>query len=101
MTTPKSHFKISQQLRSIGVFVDEPDPGCFYWVVHESTEDATIWLDISASEESFSTWLEAFESGNEALLRLVVDKKTGPLSENANENVNHVGKIPIGNQTIV
>jgi|GEM_PF-6677221 len=72
--------KTSQQLRSIGVFVDEPDPGCFYWVIHESIEEATTWRDVSASEETFSTCLEAFESGNKALLKLVADKKTGPLS---------------------
>ena len=80
MSTHRRNFLNSQQLRSIGVFVDEPDPGCFYWVIHESAEDATKWLDVSASEESFSTWLEAFESGNKALLKLVADKQTGPLS---------------------
>ena len=97
MTAPKSHFKTSRQLHSIGVFVDEPDPGCFYWIIHESTEDATVWLDVSASEESFLTWLEAFENGNTALLKLVADKKTGSFSEGENENASPVGKMPIGN----
>ena len=79
MGKPSKNHAI-QQLRSVGVFVDEPDPGCFYWVIHESTEDATIWLDIAASDESFTSWLAAHESGNKALLKLVADKKTGPLS---------------------
>ena len=97
MNAPKPHLNTPQRLRNIGVFVDEPDPGCYHWVIHESTEDATIWLDVSASEESFSTWLEAFESGNKALLSLAVDKKTGPLSEDENENASPVGKMPISN----
>lgn len=81
----------TQHLRRIAIFVDEPDPGQFYWVMHESTEDATVWLDFQSSEASFPSWLAAYEAGNKELLRMVEDKKTGPLAAGEDENTSPVG----------
>ncbi|WP_256354491.1 MULTISPECIES: hypothetical protein [unclassified Variovorax] len=50
-------------LRHVSVFVDDPDPGHFCWVLHESTEDASIWVDLESSELSYPTWLDAFNAG--------------------------------------
>ena len=35
-------------LRHIAVWVDEPDPGHFHWVIHESTEDGSVWVSAPA-----------------------------------------------------
>ena len=45
-------------LRHITVFVDEPDPGHFHWVLHESTEDGSVWIDIDSSVLSFPSWMD-------------------------------------------
>lgn len=78
-------------LRRIAVFVDEPDPGCFYWVLIESKHDASIWEDIASSEESFDTWQAAYGAGTVELKRLVFDEKTGPLAVGEDENASPVG----------
>lgn len=78
-------------LRRIAVFVDEPDPGAFYWVIIESTDDAAIWTDLEAAEESKTTWGEAFAAGNQALLKLVPDQKLGPRGTGEDENASPVG----------
>ena len=78
-------------LRRIAVFVDEPDPGDFYWVLIESKDDATIWLDIEAAQEPQVTWISAFEAGNTALLELATDRNTGPLAPGEDENASPVG----------
>jgi len=68
-------------LRRVAVFVNEPDPGDFYWVLIESTDDAYIWLDIEGAQEPHPTWISAFEAGNKALLKLVADQNMGPLAQ--------------------
>lgn len=67
------------QLRRIAVFVDEPDPGLYFWVLIENTEDAEIWRDIDAAEGPQTTWRAAFDVGNAALLALVSDQAAGPV----------------------
>lgn len=81
----------TQHLRRLTVFVDEPDPGDYYWVMIESREDASVWNDIGSSPESFSSWLAAYESGQLALLKMVDNKKTGPMAVGENENASPVG----------
>lgn len=70
---------ITNHLRQLAVTVDEQEPGQFYWVLIESVDDATVWKDLKASEESFSSWFAAWELGNKELLKMVPDKKSGPL----------------------
>lgn len=67
------------QLRRIAVFVDAPDPGLFFWVLIENTDDAEIWRDIEAADEPETTWRAAFDVGNAALLALVSDQAAGPV----------------------
>ncbi|MDM0024061.1 hypothetical protein [Variovorax saccharolyticus] len=78
-------------LRHISVFVDEPDPGHYHWVLHESTEDASVWIDIAESEQSFTSWTEAFEAGTVALYRLVPDEVLGPRAAGEDEGADPVG----------
>ena len=78
-------------LRRVAVFVDEPDPGQYFWVLIESKEDASVWLDIDAAEESLPTWQAALDAGNVALMKLVQNKETGPLTSGEDENASPVG----------
>ncbi len=85
----------TQHLRRLAVFVDEPDHGQYYWVIIESTEDATVWLDIESSEQCYPSWQVAFTAGNEALLHKVSDRHRGPLAPGEDENASPVGGMPI------
>ena len=78
-------------LRHLSVWVDEPDPGHFFWVLHESTEDASVWVDIESSPESFLSWTDAFEAGTVALYRMVPDERTGPRASGEDEDSDPVG----------
>ena len=77
-------------LRRFSVFVDEPDPGVFYWVLHESTDDANVWLDIKRSSTSYLTWTHAFDHGIVELFRSVPDEHIGPQSAEEDENVSPI-----------
>ena len=76
-------------LRHITVFVDEPDPGHFHWVLHESAADAPVWVDIESSAGSFPSWMEAFDAGCVELFKLVPDERCGPRT--TGEDANPVG----------
>lgn len=78
-------------LRHISVFIDEPDPGHFHWVLHESTEDASVWIDIESSEHSFPSWMEAFDAGCVELFKLVTDERCGPRAPGEDEDASPVG----------
>lgn len=78
-------------LRRLSVFVDEPDPGQFYWVLHESVDDAAVWIDIQASEESYPSWTRAFDEGVVRLMKMIPNELTGPRTSPENENASPVG----------
>ena len=78
-------------LRHITVFVDEPDPGHFHWVLHQSTEDASVWIDFESSVDSFPSWMEAFDAGCVELFKLVPDERSGPRLTGEDENADPVG----------
>ncbi|MEJ8851846.1 hypothetical protein [Variovorax rhizosphaerae] len=78
-------------LRHVSIFVDEPDPGHFYWVLHESTEDASVWIDIESSPNAFTSWTEAFEAGTVELYRLAADERVGPRVPGEDEDAAPVG----------
>lgn len=78
-------------LRHLSVFVDEPDHGHFHWVIHESTEDASVWVDIASSDESYPMWIDAFDAGNVALLKYVHDERIGPRAPGEDEDAAPVG----------
>ncbi|MEJ8852882.1 hypothetical protein [Variovorax rhizosphaerae] len=73
------------------MFVDEPDPGHFFWVLHESTEDASEWKDVQSGELAYQTWTEAFEAGTVALYRLIVDERIGPRAPGEDEDAAPAG----------
>lgn len=82
---------MTDHIRHLAVFVDEPDPGCFYWVVIESVEDASVWADIKSGEQSFDMWIDAFTEGNKALLQFVNDERIGPRASGEGEDTSPVG----------
>ena len=75
-------------LRRISVFVEEPEPGHFHWILHESTEDATVWTEVQASEQSYCMWLDAFDAG---VVKHVDDERIGPRTPDEDEDAAPVG----------
>jgi hypothetical protein len=66
------------RLRHVSVFVDETKPGHYHRVLHEATEDITVWFNIETSRQPFSTWAAAWKSGLLALHRHIGDPLRGP-----------------------
>jgi len=77
-------------LRHITVFVDEPVPGHFDWVMHEGSP-CSVWIDIADSEQSYTSWTEAFEAGIVELYRMVPDERVGPRSHDEVESADPIG----------
>lgn len=82
---------MTDHLRRLTVFVDEPETGDFFWVLIESTDDAAIWSDVKASEESFPTWIQAWQAGTAELMKSIKDQNTGPRASGEDENADPVG----------
>lgn len=82
-------------LRHLSVWVDEPEPGHFFWVLHESTEDANVWVDIKCSEEPSLSWMGAFDAGCVALFKLVTDERLGPRAPGKDEDTAPVGSSDV------
>ena len=72
---------MSEKYRRLAVFVDRPSKQSFLWVVLESTDDPAVWLDLETGQDTYSTWIEAHEAGNTALLAYVDDEQLGPLAD--------------------
>ena len=79
-------------LRNISLSVDESDPGCFYWVLMESVEDSTIFMELSVAQESLPTYEAALDAGVVALKAMSENLTVGPQAPGENENNNPVGK---------
>lgn len=77
---------MTDHLRNIALTVDEQDPGVFFWVLVESTEDATVFGELEASEESYPSWTLALRAGVAALERLAADLQSGPRAQGEDEN---------------
>lgn len=82
---------MTDHLRRLAIYVDEPDPGVFHWVLIESTEDAAIWEDLDSSEEAFDTWMAAWDAGCVAMHKLVLDERVGPRAPGEDESASPVG----------
>ncbi|CAN7384492.1 hypothetical protein [Variovorax sp. LjRoot178] len=83
---------MTDHLRSIAVTVDEPDPGVFHWVLIESTEDASVYLDIEASEGSYDSWTHALRHGTERLMQIAIESPViGPRASGEDEDADPVG----------
>lgn len=85
---------MTDHLRNIALSVDEPDPGVFHWVLMESTEDATVFGELDASEESFPSYQLALRAGVAALERLTQDLQTGPRAPGEGEDASPVSERP-------
>ena len=82
---------MTDYLRTISVQVDEADPGQFYWILMESTEDATIFGELAAATESAATWGAALDAGVVALKALAKNVAVGPRKAVENEDADPVG----------
>ncbi|MGJ7523658.1 hypothetical protein ACSFA0_24500 [Variovorax sp. LT1P1] len=81
---------MTDHLRRISLSVDEPDPGCFYWLLMESTEDAAIWAELQASEQRYDSYSAALRAGLAVLERLG-SAKFGPRLTGEDEDTSPVG----------
>lgn len=78
-------------LRPIALTVDETDPGCFTWILMESSGDAVVFdLEVAAAEAPFPTYDLALADGYQELLRLARDPKIGPRATSEDENADPV-----------
>ncbi|MGJ7582648.1 hypothetical protein ACSFA3_20940 [Variovorax sp. RHLX14] len=82
---------MTDYLRTISVSVDETDPGSFFWVLMESTEDATIFDDLASAKVPEPTWEAALDAGVAALKALAKDRTIGPRSDVEDEGADPVG----------
>jgi hypothetical protein len=87
----RSSDKCTTHLRRVAYYVDEPEKGEFYWVMIESLDDATVWIETKCSVNSYSTWQAALDAGNEALQDIVTNPDVGPRAPGEDENANPVG----------
>ena len=71
---------MTDHYRRLAVFVDNPGEENFLWVLIESTDDPAVWLDLETSSESYESWIDAYEAGNEALMAYVDDERLGPVN---------------------
>lgn len=49
-------------------------------------------MDVESSPESFTSWIEAHQAGNAALLDLVSDSRIGPRANGEDEGSSPVGE---------
>lgn len=81
---------MTTHLRHISLSVDEPDPGHFHWILMESTEDAAIWSELRASDQSYEFYSQALRAGLAELEKLG-SAKFGPRSAGEDEDASPVG----------
>jgi len=78
-------------LRHIALTVIEPDPGCFVWVLMESTGDAVVFdQELTAAGETSPSYAQALKAGYEALLRLSSKPEDGPRAAGEDESMDPV-----------
>ena len=82
---------MTDYLRTISVHVDEQDPGSFFWVLMESTDDATIFIDFASAEAPEDTWEAALDAGVAALKALAPNPVIGPRGDVEDEDADPVG----------
>jgi hypothetical protein len=74
-------------LRHIALTVDEGDPGCFTWLLMESSGDAVVFdLAVAGSPHPFPRYSEALRQGYGALLAMADSKADGPRASGEDEN---------------
>jgi hypothetical protein len=78
-------------LRRLSLFVDEPEPDHFYWLILESKHDVSVWAEHSSALHGETSWLAAWNAGTLAYIKLVKNKKIGPRTTGEDEDVAPVG----------
>lgn len=82
---------MTDYLRTISVHVEEQDPGSFFWVLMESTDDAMIFIDLASAEGPEHTWEASLDAGVIALKALAPDRTIGPRGHVEDEDADPVG----------
>jgi hypothetical protein len=73
-------------LRHIALTVIEPDPGCFAWLLMESTGDAVVFdQEVQAGEETYPSYGQALQAGYDALVGLS-EPRDGPRAAGEDES---------------
>lgn len=88
---PEQNQPAFTHLRHLTIFVDEPDPGSFFWVLIESSDDSVVWNDLRGSEDAYPSWIDAYDAGVAELKSLVEDKQIGPRAAGEDESAHPVG----------
>ena len=65
-------------VRRIAIYVDEPHPGHFFWVLAEECDDVSLWRELESAELSYAIWLDALHAGVKALQGYALDDRIGP-----------------------
>ena len=78
-------------LRRLAVYVDEPEPQNFYWVMIESRDDPAVWGEVKASTLRYSAWIDAHNAGNLELIKRTLNMRSGPRAAGEDESANPVG----------
>ena len=68
-------------LRHIAVYVEEPRPKRFAWVLNESADGGVHWEMLQRAGKPVASYPEAMAGGLAALQELIDDAKLGPRGE--------------------
>lgn len=82
---------MTDHLRRLTVYVEEAERGVFHWVLIESPEDPSAWVERSYSVSGEQTWFDAWSAGAAALMRHVQDPRHGPRAQGESEDASPVG----------
>lgn len=68
------------------IWIDEPAPGNFHWIMATRIQPG-MWEDLVDSQQGFPTWIDAWNAGTLALLKLLDEEAGGPgTSDKASAN---------------
>lgn len=74
-------------LRHIALTVIEADPGCFSWILMESTGEVVVFdEEVAGSAGPYPSYAQALKDGYEALLAMAADQKAGPRASGEDES---------------
>lgn len=73
--------KALTSIRHIAVYVEEPEPGWFQWVLIEAASDLSTWSELKWAERWESSYKDAMTKGLLALQDLTADLDQGPRTE--------------------
>lgn len=77
----QKHTKPMTSIRHIAVYVDEPEPGWFQWVLVEAASGPSTWSELKWAERWDFSYQDAMTNGLLALQQLTTDLDQGPRME--------------------